>query len=459
MAVHALAWRYGRLTGASGCAPDADALFRSMTEDLLRDGNVERAMQKAFRWGYEDDEGQEVPGLKDIIQRVRDEGEQLHDDLASDALDADEASTPDRGREHENLEDETLDVAGRVEQMETMERSLKQIESLEDLQNLDPQLIDSVLTDDEREWVEQWMAMTGQLIERGLVVEGSTRLELTPEAIRRIGMHALRALHLTAGEEGTGEHELHTRGLRGPTTDTSSPWQFGQPFSLHLTRTILNAVYRQGPGHGIRLQPEDFEALDRESTAASATVLLVDLSRSMFHNGCWDAAKQSAMALDALMRSQFPRDVLEIVGFSNSAERLHLRQLPSLTWDEYSHGTNLQAGLRLARLLLRDYGQMNRHIIVITDGEPTAFNDTGGVIFENPATQRTFDATMSEVVRCSRDRIAITTFLLDDSPELIEFVRQMTRVNRGRIIQTAPGRLGRYLIRDFAAGRTTVAGG
>jgi uncharacterized protein with von Willebrand factor type A (vWA) domain len=454
-------WRYVSLAGQHGCRPEVESLFQAMSEDLLSGGDVEKAMQKAFRWGYQDEDGEDIPGLLDLMQQLRDEREVLQEQ----AVDGREgrrsgSAAEEEGitRESEDDSGEAADLSGRIEQIAELERSLRQVESLDDLHGLEPRLVDSVLDDDQREWLEEWMAMTGRLIDAGLVIQGDRKLELSPEAIRRIGVHALRSMYMSFGHRGVGEHELHERGDRGPTTDTSSQWQFGQPFTLHLTRTILNAVHRSGSGQGLRLRPEDFEVFDRESTSATAAVLLIDMSRSMFHNGAWDAAKRSTLALDALMRAQFPRDVLEIVGFSESAVRLNLTQLPSLTWDEFSHGTNLQDGLALARRLLRPYGNRDRQIILVTDGEPTAFTEKGETIFENPATDRTFDATLREVVRCTRDRIGITTFLLSDAPELLDFVTRMTRINRGRVIQARPGQLGRYLVRDFQRHRSTVVG-
>lgn len=456
------AWRYVSERTRAGCAPDADALFRAITEDLLADGDVEKAMQKAFRWGYTDEDGEEVPGLRDLVQGLRKEREELEQHVrpaAEDApVDAEDGGEAGPAGEDALQAGERQDVSGRVTQLQQLERSLRQVESLDDLNGFDPQLVDTLLDDEEKAWLDAWASMTGTLVDAGLVVEGAKRLELSPEAIRRIGARALRSIYLPLGSNGAGEHDLHQKGDRGPTTDTSAPWQFGQPFTLHLTRTVLNAVSREGIGRRVRLRPEDFEALDREGTSATATVLLIDMSRSMFHNGAWDAAKRSTLALDTLIRTMYPRDVLEIVGFSESAQRLSLSQLPSLTWDEFSHGTNLQAGLALARQRLRPHATRDRQVILVTDGEPTAFTEDGETIFENPATERTFEATLREVGRCTRDRMGITTFLLDESPDLVDFVTRMTRINRGRVVQAHPKQLGRYLVHDFQHHRSSIVG-
>lgn len=436
---------------------DADALFSAMTEDLLRDGNVDLAMQKAFRWGFEDDEATRHSGLRDIMQRLREDRQEMLQsaepgESGSDA-DSGEMVELEAGLDHQDVVDDRRQVAA---QMERMERSLRTIEGLDDLQNLDADLAESVLTDAERSWLDQWTNMRGALLDSGLVIEAGERLELTPRAVRRIGEHVLRSIFTDVEEPGGGEHEMRRRGRVGTQAETSAPWQFGDPFSLNLSRTIMNSVLRSGPGDRISLSPDDFEVYERESHGSVATVLLVDMSRSMFYNGCWDAAKRSALALDTLMRGQFQRDDLEIVGFSERAQRLMLTQLPSLEWNEYSHGTNMEDGLRLSREILRSFTGKTRQVVLVTDGEPTAYLDGEEARFEHPPTDRVFDATLREVARCTREDIRINTFLLTESATMSTFAEKYSRLNRGRLIHVDPGNLGRYLLRDFLRHRSDV---
>jgi uncharacterized protein with von Willebrand factor type A (vWA) domain len=420
-----------------------------MMEDLLHDGNVDLAMQKAFRWGFEDQEGEKTPGLRDLMQRLRDDRQELLESAgpadAGEETGLQESDAPD---------DPAADNGHLVSQMEAMERSLRAIESLDDLQGLDPDMMDTVLTNQERSWIDQWANMKGTLTGVGLTIEVGDHLELTPRAVRRIGEHALRAIFSSVTEGTGGDHEMRRRGRTGTQVETSVPWQFGDPFTLNMSRTIMNSVVREGPGGSVRLLPDDFEVFERESRGSTATVLLIDMSRSMFYNGCWDAAKRAALALDTLMRGQFQRDELEIAGFSERAERLTLSQLPSLEWNEYSHGTNLEDGLRLARELLRPHRGKTRQIVLITDGEPTAFMDEGEVRFEHPPTEKVFEATLREAMRCTRERILINTFLLEQSAMMVGFAERMSRVNRGRLIHVDPANLGRYLLRDFLQNRT-----
>jgi len=211
---------------------------------------------------------------------------------------------------------------------------------------------------------------------------------------------------------------------------------------------------RNGPGAPVHLQQGDFDVFDREARTSTATVLLIDMSRSMIHNGCWDAAKRAALALDTLIRGKYPRDMLELVGFSATAHRLQMTELPSLEWNEYNVGTNLHHGLQIARELLRPEKGRNRQVIVITDGEPTAYLENGEVQFNYPPTRETFDATLREVMRCTREGITINTFLLEQTPYMSRFIEDLMRINRGRVINASPNKLGSYVLKDFLRQRT-----
>lgn len=431
-------------------AIDVHDLFNAMADDLIHDGDIDLAMQKAFRWGFRDEDGASSPGLRDLIQRLREDREHLLDQSAQldDAM-PDEIGQPAKPdpADHE----EATQMAGKLEEME---RSLRAIENIDELRELDPDLIAGVLTDQERQWLDQWANMQGLLEAEGLVIEVGDRLELTPAAVRRIGEQALRAIFASVDPGRDGNHETRIRGRGDISFESSVPWQFGDPFNVNLSRTLMNSIARSRPNTRLRLIPGDFEVYEREDRGSTATVLLIDMSRSMFYNGCWDAAKRAAIALDTLMRRRFYRDDLEIVGFSDLAIRLSLNQLPSLEWNAYGHGTNLEDGLRLARELLRLHRGKTRQIVVITDGEPTAWLDNGQARFEHPPTRNVFEATMREVVRCTRESIVINTFLLGSSREMSEFAESYSRINRGRLLHADPEHLGRHLVQDFVTHRT-----
>jgi uncharacterized protein with von Willebrand factor type A (vWA) domain len=155
-----------------------------------------------------------------------------------------------------------------------------------------------------------------------------------------------------------------------------------------------------------------------------------------------------------LIRTQFPRDELHVIGFAYYAREIRPGALASLSWHGYEYGTNLQHGLMLARQILARAHGRNREIVVITDGEPTAHFEEGQVQFSYPPTRRTLQETLREVGRCTREGITINTFMLERSRALAEFVEKMTRLNRGRAFYATPERLGEYVLVDYVGKKT-----
>ena len=172
--------------------------------------------------------------------------------------------------------------------------------------------------------------------------------------------------------------------------------------------------------------------------------------------GSFQAAKKVALALHNLITSQYPKDSFYIIGFAAYAKELKAHDLPYLQWDEYVLGTNMQHALLLAEKLLAKHPDGTKQIIMISDGEPTAHLENGQAQFAYPPTSATIRATFRAVKRCTAKGIAINTFMLDDSPELVGFVERMTQINSGRAFYTTPGHLGRFLMVDFVSRRRAV---
>jgi uncharacterized protein with von Willebrand factor type A (vWA) domain len=270
------------------------------------------------------------------------------------------------------------------------------------------------------------------------------------EVERLLGDKALRDIFAHLKRDRFGRHAVERRGAGGDRTDDAKRYEFGDPFLLDLKETLMNAVERRGAGTPVRLVPDDFEVFRTELLTQSATVVMLDLSRSMIYNGCFMPAKKVALALHALIRGQFPRDQLHIVGFSLYAREFTADQLPALGPSDSAIGTNMQAGFVLARQLLAKRKCANKQIIMITDGEPTAHIDRDGDVFFNyPPVPETIEATLREVARCTRDGIRINTFMLDATGYLKAFVERLTQMNRGRAFFTTPETLGDYVLVDF----------
>jgi len=304
-----------------------------------------------------------------------------------------------------------------------------------------------------------------RLEEAGYAERRGKRLELTPRGSRRVGQRVLDQLFARLGRDAFGDHARSVGVAGGEPGETAVAYEFGRPFHLDLQRTLAHALARpeNAPAvraHGARLTlvPSDFAVRETQELHSAATVLLVDMSRSMLLRGCFLAAKRVAVALDTLIRTRFPRDELHVVGFAYHAREIRPGALATLSWQGFEYGTNLQHGLLLGRRLLARSHAANRSIVIITDGEPTAHFQDGQVEFSYPPTRRTIAETLREVSRCTRDGVIINTFMLERSRTLTDFVDRMTRLNRGRAFYTTPERLGEYILVDYV-GRRGSAGG
>ncbi|HEX8228271.1 MAG TPA: VWA domain-containing protein [Chloroflexia bacterium] len=372
---------------------------------------------------------------------------------------------------------QAMSVMEQLDQMEQLERELNAARRGDpNLDNIDADEVEQLLGPDARQALEQLRELAQQLEDAGYLEWDGSQMQLTPRAVRKVGQKALHDIFGMLKKDAFGKHAISVKGRGGERTYDSKAYEFGDPFYLDLNTTLGNAMLREGtseerrpralrphtPGRErdeglhdlvVRLKPEDFQVYSTEYMTQSSTCLLIDMSRSMLLRGCFLAAKKVALALNHLIRSQFPKDDLYIIGFSGYARELKPEMLPQLDWSEYQYGTNLQHALMLSRQLLGRRKSPNKQIIVITDGEPTAHLEDGEVFFNYPPTFRTIQETMREVVRCTRDQITINTFMLERSYYMADFVEQMTKVNKGRAFYATPEALGEYILVDYVSSK------
>lgn len=346
-----------------------------------------------------------------------------------------------------------LDLAGmpgvlqRLGDLDELEHLLRSVTSPAQLAEVDVERARELLGDDAARSLEQLARLAKLLEEAGLIETREGRYELTPKGMRRIGQRALGELFSRLARDRIGGHRIERAGVGHERAAEHKPYEFGDPFALNVEETVRNALRRQGPGTPVRLSPSDFEVEQMEQLARSATVLMLDLSLSMPMRDNFLAAKKVAIALHTLITSQFPRDFLAVVVFSEVARELKPSELPEVSWD-FVYGTNMQHAFLLARRLLA-HQSGTRQIIMITDGEPTAHLEGGEVFFHYPPVAATIEKTLAEVDRCTREGIRINIFMLDASAGLRSFVERMTKMNRGRAFFTTPETLGDYLLVDF----------
>jgi uncharacterized protein with von Willebrand factor type A (vWA) domain len=277
--------------------------------------------------------------------------------------------------------------------------------------------------------------------------------ELTPLGMRKIGEKALRDVFSQLKKDTFGGHNTGDRGSLGKRSEETKRFEFGDNFDIELKQTIMNALLRGGKQLPVKLQVGDFEVYKSEQTTRSATVLMIDLSLSMSVRDNFYAARHVAIALDGLIRSQFPRDSLYILGFSSYAREIKKEDLLTLRLDHSDPYTNIQHGLELARKLLAKDKNRNRQIIVVTDGEPTAHVEKGQISSNFSPGARTLQLTLREVENCTREGIIINTFMLGESNLNSAFITRIARINKGRVFFANADGLGQYVLVDYISAR------
>src|SRR6266540_1245230 len=426
----------------AGNAKDWDDLLRQLAMGMSAMRSLWNSMSDDMRGQLEDLLGAafDDPGLQAAMNELADTLGQL---------------MPLEGYQHDLSGDEPLTLAealglmDEMNQLSDLEDVVRSARDHGDLTGLDPEQVERLAGQRARQSLEELQRMSELLEEAGLIRKDGERYELTPRGIRKIGQRSLEEIFATLKRDAFGSHRARTRGRGGDPTDELKTYEFGDPFLLDLPGTVRNAVFRGGAGTPVKLEPRDFDVYRTELVTQSATAILVDVSRSMLFRGCFLAAKKVTLALDSLIRSTFPKDDLYIIGFSAFATQLKPQDLPRLTWNEYVYGTNMQHAFETARTLLGRSRGKNKQILLITDGEPTAHFEDGRVRFSYPPTKRTFEETLREVVRCTREGITINTFMLARGHYLVDFVNQMSKINHGRAFYVEPERLGEFVLIDY----------
>ncbi len=355
---------------------------------------------------------------------------------------------PFRGEEEIDLQS-AMQLMNQMQSIDEVERQLERTQYGGDIEDIDAEKLEDLLGPEARETLDQLKQFLEILEEAGYIRKKGNGYELTPRGTRKIGQRALGEIYAQLKKDSFGKHEVRDSGSGGERTDESKRYEFGDPFYLDIQKTIMNSMYREGPGLPIRLKPDDFEVARTEIMTQTSTVIMLDLSWSMALRGSFQAAKKVALALNNLISSQYQRDSLYIIGFSAYARELKADQLPYVRWDESVLGTNMHHALMIAQNLLAKHTQGTRQIIMISDGEPTAHLEKGRSFFAYPPSPITIRETLKEVKRCTQKNITINTFMLDRNYYLKEFINQVARINKGRVFYTTPDKLGEYILVDY----------
>jgi len=283
---------------------------------------------------------------------------------------------------------------------------------------------------------------------------GDSKFQLTDKSIDFLGYKSLRDLMGGLGRSSSGNHDTREYSSGVEQTGETKKYEFGDTLSLDTTATLSNALPR-----GIEnITEDDLVIRQSEYYSSAATVVMLDCSHSMILYGedRFTPAKQVALALAHLIRTQYSGDSLKFVLFHDSAEEVPLSKLAQMQVGPYH--TNTAGGLRLAQQLLKRENKDMKQIIMITDGKPSALTLPDGRIYKNAygLDPYVLGQTLREVAQCRRSGIQINTFMLARDPELVGFVKRVSEMTRGKAYFTTPYNIGQYVLMDFVSNKTKV---
>src|SRR5487761_255365 len=281
--------------------------------------------------------------------------------------------------------------------------------------------------------------------------EGQARFEVTDKALDFLGFKTLKDLLGSLGKSSFGRHDTRELATGVESGGVSRKYEFGDTLNLDISATLFNAVRRDGAKGPISIDYPDLMVHQCEYQSSCATVLMLDCSHSMILYGedRFTPAKRVALALSQLIRTQYPGDMLSLVLFHDSAEELPVSQLARVKVGPWH--TNTREGLRVAQRVLARQRKDMKQIVMITDGKPSALTLPDGRIYKNAfgLDPLVVSETLEEVARCKRSNVMINTFMLASDLGLVQFVRKVSEMCRGKAYFTTPATLGEYLLMDY----------
>ncbi|MBX3434303.1 MAG: VWA domain-containing protein [Pirellulales bacterium] len=325
-----------------------------------------------------------------------------------------------------------------------------------------------------------------ELAERQGLQERGGAFQLTPKAYRIFQGKLLERLFSSLQASRSGRHVGPVVGEGAVELQATRPFEFGDSVAhMDIPGTFVNALVRQGPHAPVRIHQDDIVIHRTRNAPKCATCVVMDMSGSMRYDGQYVNVKRMALALEGLIRSEYPGDYLQFIemsSFAKAVERGRLIELmpkPVTVFDpvvrlradmsraEVSehqvppHFTNIQHGLSTARRLLATQDTPNRQIVLITDGLPTAHFEQQMLYLLYPPDPRTEGATMREGALCGRDGITINLFLLpswSQTEEDVRFAHRLAESTKGRVFFTAGKDLDRYVVWDYVSRRREIVG-
>jgi uncharacterized protein with von Willebrand factor type A (vWA) domain len=385
---------------------------------------------------------------------------------------------------------EAIDVKEELEKIDELLEQLKEARDTAQIGIIDIDQLSEFMDQESMQALEEIQKSIEEYVkdiaeQQGLAAKNG-KFELTPQAYRVFQGKLLSRIFSNLKESKTGLHTGNITGEGAVELQSTKPYEFGDSLThMDIPQTFVNAMLRSDSKLPIRLKPEDIEIHRTRNNPKSATVVVMDMSGSMRYDGQYINVKRMAMAMEGLIRSEFPGDYLNFVEMytfgkiRSSGEIIDLMPKHVTIHDPWvqlkvdmgredvsetmihQHFTNIQHSLRLARQLLASQDTPNRQIVLITDGLPTAHFEDNMLYMLYPPHPLTEAATMREGALCARDEITINTFLVpswSQSEEDIRFAHRLSEQTKGRVFFTAGGDLDRFVVWDYLNRKREILG-
>lgn len=377
------------------------------------------------------------------------------------------------------------------EELEKIEELLDQVEEASNnaqIAILDMDQLGEFMDDETMHSLEEMKKQIDEYVEQIAAQQGLNKkdgkYELTPQAVRTFQGKLLTRIFSHLKGSNSGRHQASIQGEGAVELQQTKPYEFGDSITqMDIPQTFINALIRDGSQKPIRLKSEDIEIHRTRNNPKAATVIVMDMSGSMRYDGQYINVKRMAMAMDGLIRSEYPGDYLNFIEMytfgklRRQGEIIELMPKPVTVHDPFvqlkvdmsrpevsehmvhQHFTNIQHSLKLARTLLATQNTPNRQVMLITDGLPTAHFEGSTLYMLYPPHRVTEDATMREAMLCAQEGITINTFLVpswSQSEEDIRFAHRLSESTKGRVFFTAGGDLDRFVVWDYIQGKREI---
>ena len=398
---------------------------------------------------------------------------------------------------------EALDVAGAIqvkEELEELDRLLEQLR--EALKNAKPAIIDmdaleQFAPQEQVDSLRDAQRRVNELLERlaedaGLARTPEGGWQVSPKAMRLYQRSLLSTIFGGLQAARSGRHE----GVASPDgaveLPSTRPYEFGDsPSAMDIPQSMVNALLRdsadgpRAPGTPVRMRSDDMVVHKTRQQPKCATAVIMDMSGSMRNGGQYVQAKRMAMALDGLIRSDYPGDYLQFVEMYTVAKLRSPGEIPGIMpkpvtiresvvrlradmsdpditeMDLPLHFTNIQRALQLSRQWLGGRPTPNRQVMLITDGLPTAHFEGSDLYMMYPPDPRTERETIREAMRCKEAGITINVFLLpswSQTEDDVQFAHRMAESTGGRVFFVAGRELDRFVVWDYVKRRRSILG-